>query len=296
MFGKTEIEQSIARRFERQVELYGDRLAVRTPSREMSYTELNHAANRLAHAILARLGDKEEPIALLLERDVQLVSAILAALKAGKIYVPLDPGYPRERNQYMLENSQARLVLTDGANLRLAEDLAAVPVFNVDDRNGEDRVTNPAIKIAPDRLAYILYTSGSTGQPKGVMQTHRNVLHTTLRYTNTLAITTGDRLSMLHSYCYVAAAHNTFGALLNGASLFPFDVKQRDLSQLIDWLGAQQITIYHSTPTLFHYLAAALSETSAILPGLRMVKFGGEAVTRRDFELYRKHFSDQCLL
>lgn len=296
MLDKTEVEQSIPQRFERQVELYGDRLAVRTPRGEMSYTELNRAANRIALAMLARLGDKEEPVALLFERDAQVVAAILASLKAGKIYVPLDPGYPRERNQYMLENSQVRLVLADRANLRLAENLAAVPVFNVDDLNGEDRVTNPAIKIAPDRLAYILYTSGSTGQPKGVMQTHRNVLHTTLRYTNTLGITREDRLSMVHSYCHVAAAHNTFGALLNGASLFPFDVKQSGVSELIAWLSAQQITIYHSTPTLFHYLVAELPEDSAILPSLRVIKLGGETVTYRDFELYRKHFPDRCLL
>lgn len=294
-FAKSEIEQSIGQRFERQVELHADRLAVRSPRGQMNYAELNRAANRLANAIVARLGDQEEPIALLLERDVRLVAAILGALKAGKAYVALDPGYPPERNRYMLENSQARLVLTDRSHLHFVESLAAVATLSVDDFDDDDPATKPGTTIPPDRLACILYTSGSTGQPKGVMQTHRNLLHSTYRYTNTLGISPADRLSMLHSYCYIAAVHNTFGALLNGAALFPFEVRQRDVTQLIEWLAAQQITIYHSTPTLFQSLVAALSEADAKLPSLRVVKFGGEAVTRRDFEIFRKHFSDRCV-
>ena len=119
-FEKEEIEQSIPTRFEQQVSKYPHRLAVKTSSHEFTYEELNSAANRVARAILAQRGEGEEPLALLLEYGAFVPVGIIAALKAGKIYVPLDPAYPRARNEYMLADSQANLIVTDSQNLRLA--------------------------------------------------------------------------------------------------------------------------------------------------------------------------------
>jgi amino acid adenylation domain-containing protein len=293
-FRKEDIEQSIVTRFERQVVIHGDRLAIKTPRMQMRYRELNGAANRIAHAILHRLGDREEPVGLLLERDAPLIAGILGALKAGKIYVPLDPGYPRARSEHMLTNSGARMILTDSANFSIAD--SWIPALNVEDLDFATGSADPKIAIAPERLAYILYTSGSTGNPKGVTHTHRNVLHHAMRYTNTIHLSVTDRLSMLHSPCHIAATHNMYGALLNGASVFPLDLRAHSMAELVAWLEEEQITIYHSVPTVFRHLAEALEETSTRKLSLRVIKLGGDAATRRDFELYQRHFPDNCLL
>ena len=119
-FNKEEIEQSIADRFEEQVRRYPDRLAVKTEKEELTYEELNNAANRVARAILAQRGVGEEPVALLFEHGAPMFAALLGVLKAGKFYVPLDPSYPRARVSYILQDSRADLIVTNHRNLSLA--------------------------------------------------------------------------------------------------------------------------------------------------------------------------------
>ena len=123
-FGKEEVDQSIPSRFEQQALRYPDRLAIKTGSHGVTYQELNNAANQVARAILALRGELEEPVALLFDQSTQVIVAILGALKAGKIYVPLDSSYPQARIKYMLEDSQAALIVTNTRNLSLARELA----------------------------------------------------------------------------------------------------------------------------------------------------------------------------
>ncbi len=106
-FARDEIEQSIPDRFEKLAVEYGQKLAVKTSSQELTYDELDRAANRVAHGILRQLGDREMPVAVLLEQGAPLIATILGALKAGKMYVPLDPAYPQARISYSLRDSQA---------------------------------------------------------------------------------------------------------------------------------------------------------------------------------------------
>src|SRR5262249_31777520 len=120
-FKKEEIEQSIPKRFVRQVEAYPDRLAIKTRSHELTYDALNSASNRMALAILERRGTGPEPIALLFEQGTPVVGSILGVLKAGKFYVPLDPSYPQVRTTYMLDDSEAGLIVTNTKNLSLAK-------------------------------------------------------------------------------------------------------------------------------------------------------------------------------
>ncbi|HMG74409.1 MAG TPA: amino acid adenylation domain-containing protein [Pyrinomonadaceae bacterium] len=341
-FAKSEIEQAIGDRFERQVRQYPGHIAVKSSRHEWSYEELNRRANQLAQTILNLRGAGEERIALLFDHDAPMIAAMLGALKAGKTYVPLDPNNPQERLSQILEHSQATALLTNSRNIALARDLwsavaerSADPaldriheteskapsplrsagalqkcLINIDDENSfEDSVRPPIIE--PDRLAYILYTSGSTGQPKGVMQNHRNVLHYIRNYTNNLHLNAGDRLTLLSSYCFDASVMDIYGALLNGATLYPIDIKQEGLDGLSQRLIDEEITVYHSTPTVYRYFVNGVAQTSVCdlprdnhrlksmplsdFPNLRLVVLGGEKVTRTDVELYRKHFSDDCL-
>ncbi|MBC7945339.1 MAG: non-ribosomal peptide synthetase [Burkholderiales bacterium] len=299
-FGKSEIEQSIARRFERQAERYADHLAIKTPHLHIRYRDLNRVANRIAHALLAR-GQGSAPIAVLLEHGAPVIAAIIGALKAGKTYVPLDASFPAERNRHILQNSGASLMLASSGTTAAATLLAAnvgepgCSVLNIDQLAADLPEHNPALALSPDSPAYIIYTSGSTGQPKGVVQNHRNVLNDVRQYTNALCISFNDRMTLLYSCSVNGAVRGIFGALLNGASLYPFDVKTQGLGGLAELLMGEEITIYHSVPAVFRHFVATLTGQEKF-PKLRVIRFGGEHVLAADVALYKKHFSDDCLL
>jgi amino acid adenylation domain-containing protein len=295
-FKKEEIEQSIPDRFERMVQKYPDRLAVKTKHDELTYGMLNQAASRVARAILSRRGEGNEPIALLLD-GASAIAAILGILKAGKIYVPLDTAYPQARIAYILEDSQAAVILTDNRNFSLAFDLAKdqrQQLINIDELDADLSIEERAACRSPDSLAWILYTSGSTGQPKGVVQTDRNVLHDIRNYTNALHICNDDRMVLLTSYSVVDTVRTMYGALLNGASLYPLDVKQQGLTHLAKWLIQHQITIYRSFSTLFRHFVTNLDRGQQF-PSLRLLYLAGEPVYRRDVDLYKRHFSADCI-
>src|SRR4028119_1099640 len=260
-FEEEETEQSIPQRFEQQVSRYPDRLAVKTRNHQLSYAALNKVANRVARTLLAQRGEGAESIALLLEHDALMIAAILGVLKAGKAYVPLDPSFPYARNEYILEDSQADLIITNNKNRALADSLGenGHTLINIDEIGAALSDENVNLSISADNLAYIIYTSGSTGQPKGVVQHHRNALHVAMRYTNGLQISAEDRLTLMQSYSVAGSVSNMLGALLNGASLFPFNVKEEGLTELADWLIEEEITVYHSVPTVFRPFANTLT-------------------------------------
>ncbi len=296
-FNKDEIEQSIPKRFEQQARKYSNRTAVVTRNQTLTYDQLNQGVDRLAGAILHQRGGRQEPIALLLEQSASAISTILGVLKAGKIYVPLDTTYPQARIEYILEDSQAPVIVTNNRNFLLARKLAkhnGCQLLNIDELDPISFVEEPDSHISPDSLAWILYTSGSTGQPKGVVQTHRNVLHDIMNYTNAFHICQADRLILLTSYSVVDTVRTMYGALLNGASLYPVDVKKDGLTHLADWLNHHQITIYRSFSTLFRHFIDTLDGDQQF-PKLRLLYLCGEPVYRRDLELYKKQFSPDCI-
>ena len=199
----------------------------------------------------------------------------------------------------MLEDSGARLIVTNSGNLRLAQRLVNqtncnLKIIDIDSRDERVPDQNPNIEIKPEQPAYILYTSGSTGRPKGVVQNHRNVLHFIQCYTNNLHISERDRLTLFSSYGFDAAVMDIYGALLNGAGLYPYDLKaEGSMERLPEWIDREAITIYHSTPTVYRYFIDTLHEEK--FPGVRLVVMGGEAVYKKDVDAYRRHFSESCL-
>ena len=197
-FERDDLERSIPARFERQAARAPGRLAVKMASQTLTYAELDRAANRVAHALLDRLGPGNEAVALLLPQGIRQVAAVLGALKAGKIYVPLDPAHPAPRLADAIGDSGARLVLTAAAYAPLtravAEEAALLVAETLDDSGAN---AAPGLVVAPEAGAYVFYTSGSTGRPKGVLDTHRNVLHNVMRYTNTLRLA-ADEIGRAH--------------------------------------------------------------------------------------------------
>jgi len=295
-FKKEEIEQSIPDRFEQIVRKYSNRLAVKTKDHELTYDQLNRVANRVARAILAHCGEGHEQVALLLEHDAPVIAAMIGVLKAGKAYVPLDPSYPRKRLAYMLEDSEARLLLTNQINRSLADALSQkVPVIDIEVLDSTLPEENLGLRRPPESLAFILYTSGSTGAPKGFSQTHRNVLLDIRNYTNAGHFCPDDRLLLVSSLSFADSVRTIYSALLNGASLYPFDIKAEGLTRLANWLTENEITIYRSVPTVFRPFVSTLTGEERF-PKLRLIYLSGEPVYKKDVELYRKHFSDNCIL
>jgi amino acid adenylation domain-containing protein len=245
---------------------------------------------------------KHRLVALLFGQDIDMIAGLLGVLKAGMTYVPLDAAYPVERLVYMLKDSGARLMVTNSTNIALASAIrdkvnANIGIININDLPGTVSEENPGVEIEPTALAYILYTSGSTGKPKGVMQNHVNVLHFARVYANALHIHPWDKLTLFSSYSFDAAKMDIFGALLNGACLYPYDIKREgNLQQLPRWLRLEGITIYHSIPTVYRYFTDMLTNgRENSFPSIRFIVLGGEAVYKKDIDNYKIFFPDQCL-
>ncbi|MCP5045685.1 MAG: amino acid adenylation domain-containing protein [bacterium] len=298
LYEKADINQSVASRFEQQVEKYPGNIAVKTFRKEYTYRQLNTLSNHIAHSVSSP--DQRCGAALLFEHDADMIPGIIAALKAGKFYVPLDPTYPIERLAYILEDSGADVVITNQSNHLLALKLtrfsrSPIRLIDIDELKPGLPDENPSLDISPHDFAYILYTSGSTGRPKGVIQDQRNVLHFARVYINALHIHSGDRLTQFSSYGFDAAQMDIYGALLSGGTLYPYDLKQEGgLHRFNQWLKEEKITLFHSIPTVYRYFVDTLTNEDAF-PELRFIVLGGEAVYRRDIENYKKHFSPQCL-
>jgi amino acid adenylation domain-containing protein len=295
-FRKEEIEQSIPDRYEKIVRLNLNRLAVKTRNVTLSYLQLNQIANRVARTVLSLCGEGQEPVALWLDHDAPMIAAILGTLKAGKICVPLDPSYPRDRLVFILENCQAQLLVTNSQNFTTASKLSqhVRHLINLDEIDGNPSSENLGLSISPDTLAYILYTSGSTGQPKGVIHNHRNVIHNAMRYANGCSIHEEDRVTLLASLGTGQGTPTAFSALLNGATLYPFNIREEGIGNLAKWLMTEEITVYISAPTVFRHFVATLTGEERF-PQLRMIRLGAEQIRISDVDLYKRYFSPHCI-
>jgi len=288
---------SIAARFEIAAELYADRIGLHAGPRELTFREINARANQIAHAIGIRSsGAPAGRIALLFEQGVEGILSIFGALKAGHAFVPLDAADGSERMRNIIQDSQPIAILTDRRHLAAAEDLGGgkARVICVEDLDAELPAENPAIETPADADAYVFYTSGSTGNPKGVRQTQRNLLHFVDVYSTTLEISHEDRLTLFYSLAFSASNMDVFSALLNGAALYPYDIRMQGTAALGDWLEENAITILHAVPTVFRHLAKQLP-AGKILSSIRGIDLGGEAVHPSDVDLHRAHFRPDCL-
>ena len=293
----TDEEQSLPDRFEDQVRQYPDRIAVRGREQIFTYDALNKYANRIARAILALRGTGQETIGLILEKDAAMMAALMGVLKTAKIYVPLDPADPQARLSSILGDAQVSLVLTDNSNAVAARQLThgTGELLNIDEIDPNLSEGNIGLPISPASLAYIIYTSGSTGQPKGVVQSHCNVLHKVKTYTNSFQTSVDDRLILLPSGSTGQATYNIYGALLNGAALYPFNVKEEGFRGLATWMRREEITMYLSTASLFRCFVVS-ADAAERYPSLRLIMLAGDQVFKKDVDLFKHHFSPDCVM
>lgn len=295
-FSKAEIEQSIPERFAAQVLCHGSRVAAKDNNGSYSYGALDADRIRIASAILDIRDDRPEPVILLLQQGAPLLAAIFGTLSAGKIYVPLDANVPAKLLEQVIGDCDTPLILADASTVGKANELADTKrtVLDISCIDADSPGTREpfSLSLSPERPAYIYYTSGSTGAPKGVVDSHRNVLHNVMRYTNNLEITPEDRLSLVQSSSFSGAVSNVFCALLNGASVYPFDLRHHGDKKLAEWVNREQLTIFHSVPVIFERLVAARHR----LPSIRIVRLEGDRSTRRHVDLFQQNFDDGCRL
>jgi len=278
-------EELLHRLFEAQVERTPTAQAVRYETHALSYAELNHRANQLAHHLLAHDVGPDDLVGLCVERGVELVVGVLGIWKAGAAYVPLDPSYPAERLQYMIEDAKPKLVLTQEP-LRSKLEVASIQTITLDTQwpaIARPPTTNPeALSQRSSQLAYVIYTSGSTGRPKGVMIEHRNVLNL---WQGLQAPYEGcSRIALNASFNFDASVQQ-FLQLLSGRTLYVIPQSTRqDAHLLCAFLEEHGIEGLDCTPSqLKSWLQAGLLKRDR--HRLRTVLVGGEAIEE---ELWRE--------
>ncbi|MFN7730408.1 MAG: amino acid adenylation domain-containing protein [Pirellula sp.] len=283
-------DELITHRFERFAAERPTHLAIKTPTEELSFANLNAKSNQIARFIQAQGKVSERPVLLLIEPGPEHAIGILGILKAGRSYVPLRTSHPLQRLQFILDDSQADLLVTNSLNLPLAQELAngRIPIVNLNAVDQAISSDNLKLAISPDSQASITYTSGSSGRPKGVIHTHRSTLYSG-QAAGDANITPNDR---------VLAAGSTISfnrVMINGATVYPWHVAQEGLYHLADWIQSEAITVFLSVPSVFRNFAATLTQKHRF-PNLRRVVLTGETLYRKDVMLFREHFPSECLL
>ncbi len=296
-FPRTDLQKSLTERFEEQVTRFPQRLAVKHGNQELTYQQLDQSANGVAKVIREYDPKSTTPIALLFHSDVAMIIAILGVLKAGRYCVPLDPSHPKFRNRMIIEETQPELLITTTEQISTAGELIPdfTHILSLDEISPTTSQSSLPIVNQPNSLAFVLFTSGTTGKPKGVVITHRFLMHLVMYHTNTRKICPKDRFSSLTRCHHIGGISDVFRALLNGASLFPFDLRTESMNDLIHWIINERITILHCVPTIYRALFDLLPNGEA-LPCLRLIHLGGEPVTKRDIERYQERFSKTCIL
>ncbi|MEA5561957.1 non-ribosomal peptide synthase/polyketide synthase [Planktothrix agardhii] len=263
--------------FEEQAERTPDAIAVVFENQQLTYAELNDRANQLAH-YLRKLGVKpDELVGICLERSLDMIVGLLAILKVGGAYVPIDPDYPQERISFMLQDTQVKIILTcESLQNSLQNHQTIVICLDKDwQQINQASLENLNSTVSADNLAYVIYTSGSTGIPKGVIVTHQAVNRLVLN-TNYIQFTPDDRVVQASNIAFDAATFEIWGALLNGAKIIII-AKSVLLSpqELALSLKENQISVLFLTTAFFNQLANLVPQAFS---SLRCLLFGGEAV------------------
>lgn len=296
-FARADVGGTLPGRFARQAARHSERSAVETRAHALTYRALHRRAAGVARILRRRLGGAREAVAVLLDQGAPAIWSALGAMAAGKICVPLDPAHPAARIAFILQDSGARAVLTDRQHAATARDVGcpAMLVDEIDDADPTDEVWDDGGPAAADLPAYLLYTSGTTGHPKGVVRTHRSLLHFHMSYANALQTCPDDRLSALRSMAVLGGVRDVYAAVLNGAALCALDVRREGVAAVPPWLAEREITIAFFGASLFRHLAEHLPDGESF-PRLRAIRLGSETVQRADVEIYRRHFGPDCIL
>ena len=270
-------ESTLHELFEETVQRYPEHVALQDGQTTISYQELNERVNRLAHYLSETGVTPGSFVALYLERTPELMIAVLAIIKAGACYVPLDLAYPAPRIEFMLHDTHAAVVLTDSL---LAEKLPNTQAQIIELNRESETIaqqpsSNPGISTEPMSAAYVIYTSGSTGQPKGVVVPHRAVIRL-VKNTNYIELGPVDVIPQISNAAFDAATFEFWGSMLNGTRLafIPKDILLSP-SEFVQTLRELNTSAFFITTAYFNQIVKEIPDAFA---SINTVMFGGEAV------------------
>ncbi|MDP8242500.1 MAG: amino acid adenylation domain-containing protein [Candidatus Hinthialibacter antarcticus] len=285
---------SVAELFERQAEQTPNATALICGDDKLTYQQLNQKGNALATRLCVEYAlQPEECVGVLMERSQGPVIAALAILKAGGAYVPLDPAYPQSRIQYMVEDAQCRIVLSDAALIETYSTILT-DIHWVDAAQVEGELSgNPSTQTDGSSLAYVIYTSGSTGEPKGSLIEQRSITRL-VKNTNYIQINQSDCILQTGSLSFDASTFEIWGALLNGASVcMPHEDDLLEPARLAALIETNRVSILFLTTSLFNQYAEAQIN---MFGSLRVLLTGGEKVSVKHINRVRAHCPDLSML
>jgi amino acid adenylation domain-containing protein len=289
-------ERRVHEIFEQQVEAHPEAVAAVQGARKWTYRELNGRANRLAGALLSRGLQREAVVAVVTERNLDWMAAVLAIFKAGGVYLPIEPHFPGDRIAAMLTRAGCGLVLTEPASTStLDQALASLPEVQtlfIEAAYAEDHPDgNLGIDVAPDQLAYIYFTSGSTGEPKGAMCEHLGMVNHLFAKIDDLGIGQGQVVAQTAPQCFDISLWQLVSALLvGGRTLIVEQDVILDVGRFVGTIVDGRVNVMQVVPSYLEVVLSYLERDPRPLPDLRCVSVTGEAIKK---ELTQRWFASQ---
>lgn len=264
--------------FAAQVAKRPDHPAIIAPGRSLSYGQLARRSRHLALLLRDRGASVNSLIAVVMEKGWEQVVATMAVLVAGGAYLPIDPSQPRERLHHLLAEGAVRTVLTQSWLLPVLdwpEGIESIAVDDLDEGEGETLLPAPVQK--PEDLAYVLYTSGSTGQPKGVMIDHRGAVNTIVDINRRFAVGPDDRVLALANLGFDLSVYDIFGALAAGAGIvLPESDAVKEPAHWVELIRRHKVSIWNSVPAMMRMLVEHRQQTGTLYPSLRLALLSGD--------------------
>lgn|GEM_PF-3188897 len=275
--------------FEEKVDEFKDKIAIKYEDQTLSYSELNEKANQLANCLISRDVKINDYVGVIVKCSTNMIVSLLAVLKCGAVYIPIEPEYPKNRINYIMKNSKAVVAIVD--------DEYDIPLKNKIKLQDLELNTypkdNPNIKKNSKELAYIIYTSGSTGMPKGVMIEHHSVVNLIKWVNETFDINSSDKALLVTSMCFDLSVYDIFGMLDAGGTIVICPKKHiMDTSFLKDIMIKEGITFWNSVPITINSLVSALEERNVdfLQNNLRNIFLSGDWIPLNLVDKLKKYF------
>ena len=278
--------------FEEQVEKTPDAIAVISGEQQLTYRELNSRANQLTHYLRARGTGQGIKVGICLERSVEAIVSIMAVLKAGGVYVPLDPSYPEERLSYIIKDSRSGVMIMQEpfSDTFREHDITIVEIHTEKADIGSQSTSNPSCGVSPKDSAYVIYTSGSTGLPKGVVVSHEAIAEHCFHMVNHYELDPRDRVLQFASLNFDASLEQVLAPLLAGAAII---LRNRDLwtpSEFHERVLRYGLTVVNVPPSYFHEWVKTCNEAAynATPDRLRLIICGGDELLPQTVRLWEQ--------
>ncbi len=274
------VKTSIVEQFENMVRRFPDKKIISKNSFSLTYSELDKKSEALKNQLIGKKCRKGDIVGILANDSIEMITGIMAILKAGAAYLPIEPSYPFNRKKHMLEVSDTKILLRTSDMTGELDEFCDVILLDKEETWDSKEINAYAIEISPDDLAYVIFTSGTTNQPKGVMVSHKSVVRL-VKNTNYIEITPDDRILKTGSIVFDASTFEIWVALLCGAELFMIDKETLiDSSAFYNEIKKKRITILWLTTSLFNQL---VDENIDIFSELRYMLTGGDVASIRHF-------------